>query len=236
MGGRAAPAIFALFSSLALCSCGNPAASVAPDEPGHASTHSSGIHGHDGLLYSDIGTIENSEFFKFFGLSNHPSIMKANGETSIIYSSTGKFNGTVMLYVYVDNEKDKNIKNMHITVNRSFIDRPETGMFARDFTKSFLSSALGSEDAAAAKSLIDEIWNSTPNGAVRYEHHEGQEGFSPTEGSQENPGSHSRAFQVFVGTAESAELPLTHSVVRLINRQTPLGYAVFMAKVEPRSE
>ncbi len=105
------------------------------------------------------GTLEaakQTDFFKFFGLVEDGPRSTERGLTVVNFRPrAGQFRQLVSLTVKV--AAGDVIREMSLTVERSFVDDRTNGIFARDIAKSFIRAAVPAADGARVNDLANEI-------------------------------------------------------------------------------
>lgn len=92
-----------------------------------------------------------SEFFRFFNLRQ----VQADA-TRASFRSAGQFMQRAEVILHF--EGNGRVTTRELAIRRSFIADPVAGVFAADFTKSFIAFAVAPSDRAAVQPLVDEIY------------------------------------------------------------------------------
>ncbi len=91
-----------------------------------------------GAFGDNLTTLRNSDFFQWFSLEPEAS---SDGPAKMFRPSGPAFHDLVALEVLTS--KDETLRELRLSIVRSFIDDRRNGAFALDITKSFLRGALG---------------------------------------------------------------------------------------------
>lgn len=100
--------------------------------------------------------MRQTDFFKFFNLTEAEPRTSERG-LSVISFRPGGGNFRRLVRVAVTVNSDGVVRAMELSLERSFVDDPANGIFARDIAKSFLRAAVPRADAAKINDLADEI-------------------------------------------------------------------------------
>ncbi|MCE9604656.1 MAG: hypothetical protein K8U03_07100 [Planctomycetia bacterium] len=103
-----------------------------------------------------LAEAKQADLFTFFGLEPLEGSIELEAGTQFDFRPKAPaFRKLVLLHVIVD-DKEK-IRGAELLLERSFIESPQTGRFARDIAKSFLSQLTPDADLKQSTDLINEI-------------------------------------------------------------------------------
>ncbi len=103
-------------------------------------------------------TLENAkktDFFLFFHLEQTSESPAKDGNVIVFQPSGPKFHDLTRVLMAVDSKGM--IRGAELDLNRSYVDSPTDGIYARDIAKSFLQAAVDPQDRERVESLIVEI-------------------------------------------------------------------------------
>jgi tetratricopeptide (TPR) repeat protein len=115
----------------------------------------------EGLIGQPIEEARKNDLFVFFSLAQTGDRPCGAGRVVDFRPQAPQFRPLTGLEVALDGQG--RIEAMSLVLNRSFIDTPAIGMFARDIAESFLRDAAGPADAQVA-GLVTELNLSAPAG------------------------------------------------------------------------
>jgi hypothetical protein len=142
-----------------------------------------------GLIGEPLAVAERNELFTFFNLAETGRQTCGGGELLGFRPTGAQFHALASVSVVTDAKGD--IGAMILMLDRSFIDDPANGVFARDIAKSFLRDVSGPSPGAIVARLAAEIEaGAASSGTVIY-----QSGAAPAP----PPGPPSAAYRVFLG-------------------------------------
>ena len=107
------------------------------------------------LLGQDLNQARDTWFFQWFHLQRQTARRDGDGGLIRFSPQGGAFRDKVALDLAVDGHGV--ITSLSLGLERKFVDDPDDGPYARDIAQAFLRAALPTNDAAAARSLADEI-------------------------------------------------------------------------------
>jgi hypothetical protein len=109
-----------------------------------------------GALGDRLSDATKTDLFTFFHLTRGTSTSDSHGHGVVAFApSAPKFAPLAKVYMTVDSAD--RILRAHLLLARSFIDDPQNTVFARDFAKSFLRSAVARDDVPGLIPLANEI-------------------------------------------------------------------------------
>ena len=165
---------------------------------------------------------ERTDFFRFFALVEEGPRSQERGLTVITFRPrAGKFHELVKLTVGVS--KGEVIREMELTLARSFVDDAANGVFARDIAKSFLRSAVPGADAPRINDLANEI--EFPKELKGYM-------IARTRPDPKLPAQPTRGYQVNKGALPLYEAVFAQSALRMENLRAEKGAALRMRVAE----
>jgi len=163
----------------------------------------------DGLIGQPLAAVQKSEFFTWFHLGQ-TARQPCGGGQALGFRPTGEqFHRVAAVEVLTDAHGA--VAAMALMLNRTFVDDPVNGIFARDIAKSFLRDAPGSQVGAHVAALADEIQAGTLSSGTVFFHSDVP---PPTPNGPPSPG-----YQVFLGDRESYELTIGGEALTLTNTQ-----------------
>jgi hypothetical protein len=161
---------------------------------------------------------QQTDFFKFFGLVEEGPRAQGGGLTVVPFRPrAGKFRELVRLTVGVS--KGDVIREMELTLTRSFVDDPANGIFARDIAKSFLRSAVPDADAPRVNDLANEI--EFPKELKGYV-------IARTRPDPKLPARPTEGYQVYTGSLRLYEAAFSGSALRMENLRAEKGAVLRM--------
>lgn len=162
---------------------------------------------------------KKTDFFTFFHLEE-----TARGPGHVDFRPKGPmFRRHVQVRVVPG--PDGTIRELHLALDRDFVDEPMSGIFARDLAKSFLRFAVPGADLPGVEALADEI--ELPKEMPGYE-------TATTRPRPPAPSTPSPGYGVYLGGTPSHTLRLEGSVVTLENLPLDRGAPVLLVSVVPR--
>ena len=165
-----------------------------------------------------LDAAQQTDFFKFFGLVEDGPRAQAGGLTVVTFRPrAGKFRELVKLTVGVS--KADVIREMELTLERSFVEDAANGIFARDIAKSFLRSAVPGADAPRINDLANEI--EFPKEVKGYT-------IMRARPDPKLPAQPTKGYQVFTGSLQLYEDSFAQSALRMENLRADKGDALRM--------
>jgi hypothetical protein len=107
------------------------------------------------LLGQELLQARDTWFFQWFHLQRQTARREGDGGLIRFVPQGGAFRNKVALDLAVD--AGGAISSMTLGLDRTFVDDPDDGPYARDIAQAFLRAALPPADAALARALADEI-------------------------------------------------------------------------------
>jgi hypothetical protein len=167
------------------------------------------------------GTLEaakQADFFKFFGLVEDGRRAEERGLAVVSFRPRSeKFRELVRLVVKVN--ADDSIREMELTLERSFVDDAANGVFARDIAKSFLRAAVPVADAPRVNDLANEI--EFPGEMKGYK-------IMRARPDPKLPAQPTKGYQVYTGSLQLYEDSFAQSTLRVENLRAEKGAALLM--------
>jgi hypothetical protein len=129
---------------------------------------------------SPRSALYGSEFWRFFNLQRVDSTTSANGRHVELSFRPGGAMFRDLVLLKVTEVADSGVAAVDLTLNRSFVDDPRNGIFARDIARSLLRAAVPAADAGSIATLAQEIEIPRPvsNPSEGYRAYLGSEPFS----------------------------------------------------------
>lgn len=150
---------------------------------------------------------KESDFFSWFHLEEDGAPREeANRKVTVFKPSGEAFRDLVSLTVAVDGEG--RIREMELSLSRSFIDDASNGIFARDIAKSLLRSAVPRENQTEVADLANEI---------EFQYSSNRPVLTAQQNLPQLPESPTLGYQVFLGKEKRYEQLLSRCIVRLEN-------------------
>lgn len=161
-----------------------------------------------GALGDRLADATGTDLFTFFHLQRAGALRDAHAHMVISFRpGPAKFAPLVTLNMTV-NDKDR-ILRAQLLVDRSFIDDPQNGVFARDIVKTFLRSTTPRDDVPEILDLANEIELRDLRGHV----------IISRERAPVLPAQPTSGYLVFSGSSSTFENQLSRSVLILRNRK-----------------
>ena len=161
---------------------------------------------------------QQTDFFKFFALAEDGPRAQEKGLTVVSFRPRGgKFRELVKLTVKVTAEDS--IREMELTLERSFVDDATNGIFARDIAKSFLREAVPGADGPRINDLANEI--EFPREMKGYKIMRAR----PDPKLPEQP---TKGYQVYAGSLQLYEDSFARSTLHMENLRAEKGAVLLM--------
>jgi hypothetical protein len=160
-----------------------------------------------GLLGQPLAAAQSNDLFTFFNLAQTARQPCGDGQALGFRPTGDQFHR--LAAVDVTTTAGGDVAAMTLTLDRTFIDDPANGVFARDIAKSFLRDVAGSRAPASVADLAQEIESGVSSSRTVIE----RGGVAPAKPA----GPPSTGYRVFLGDQRSYTLSVDGEALTLAN-------------------